>query len=122
MIYFLHQILDILEGRPIYTLHSHKNVPVTAIGFSDTGHHFASGGADGQLMLWKSNFDTIDKVVNIPPKFSSPYKFQPKKLFDPTETSLSSSSKEMEDVHEREDLREEEFSIVSESLLKDCIP
>nr|AAR16318.1 DKFZP434C245-like protein [Tetraodon nigroviridis] len=51
------KILDLLEGRLIYTLHGHKG-PVFTVAFSRDGDLFASGGADGQMLMWRTNFDT----------------------------------------------------------------
>ncbi|NWJ08439.1 POC1B protein, partial [Crypturellus undulatus] len=53
------KILDLLEGRLIYTLHGHKG-PVLSVAFSKGGEKFASGGADAQVFLWKTNFDSLD--------------------------------------------------------------
>ncbi|NXJ79554.1 POC1B protein, partial [Trogon melanurus] len=53
------KILDLLEGRLIYTLHGHKG-PVLYVAFSKGGEKFASGGADAQVFLWKTNFDAFD--------------------------------------------------------------
>ncbi|NXH19929.1 POC1B protein, partial [Bucco capensis] len=53
------KILDLLEGRLIYTLHGHKG-PVLSVAFSKGGEKFASGGADVQVLLWKTNFDAFD--------------------------------------------------------------
>ncbi|XP_062489831.1 POC1 centriolar protein homolog B isoform X7 [Pezoporus occidentalis] len=53
------KILDVLEGRLIYTLHGHKG-PVLSVAFSKKGEKFASGGADAQVLLWKTNFDSWD--------------------------------------------------------------
>ncbi|XP_076641798.1 proteome of centrioles 1 isoform X2 [Halictus rubicundus] len=55
------KVLDLLEGRPIYTLKGHANgTSVTSIAFSSNGEYFASGGADRQLLMWKTNFDRDD--------------------------------------------------------------
>jgi WD40 repeat protein len=43
-----HQVMDLLEGRPIYTLQGHEG-PVTSVTFSANGEYFASGGADQQV-------------------------------------------------------------------------
>ncbi|KAF3706147.1 POC1 centriolar protein -like protein B [Channa argus] len=51
------KILDLLEGRLIYTLHGHKGAVIT-VAFSRAGDLFASGGADGQVLMWRTNFDT----------------------------------------------------------------
>jgi WD40 repeat protein len=40
--------MDLLEGRPIYTLQGHEG-PVTSVTFSANGEYFASGGADQQV-------------------------------------------------------------------------
>ncbi|KAM7178925.1 POC1 centriolar protein homolog B isoform 3-T3 [Macrochelys suwanniensis] len=53
------KIMDLLEGRVIYTLHGHKG-PVLSVAFSKGGEKFASGGADAQVLLWKTNFDTFN--------------------------------------------------------------
>ncbi|NXF08238.1 POC1B protein, partial [Smithornis capensis] len=53
------KILDVLEERLIYTLHGHKG-PVLSVAFSKGGEKFASGGADAQVLLWKTNFDSFD--------------------------------------------------------------
>lgn len=60
--YNILQILDLLEGRPIYTLKGHAN-GVTAITFSKDGDYFASGSSDRQLFVWKSNFDKGDRPI-----------------------------------------------------------
>ncbi|XP_012523864.1 POC1 centriolar protein homolog A isoform X2 [Monomorium pharaonis] len=53
------KILDLLEGRPIYTLKgpSYKTA-ITSIAFSKDGEFFASGGTDRQILLWKLNLST----------------------------------------------------------------
>lgn len=40
--------MDLLEGRPIYTLQGHEG-PITSVTFSANGQYFASGGADQQV-------------------------------------------------------------------------
>ncbi|XP_023078173.2 POC1 centriolar protein homolog B isoform X4 [Piliocolobus tephrosceles] len=52
------KILDLLEGRLIYTLQGHTG-PVFTVSFSKGGELFASGGADTQVLLWKTNFDEL---------------------------------------------------------------
>ncbi|XP_076447302.1 uncharacterized protein LOC143284496 isoform X1 [Babylonia areolata] len=52
------KIFDLLEGRIFYTLHGHQG-PVTAATFSKNGEFFASGGADEQVLVWKTNFDQL---------------------------------------------------------------
>ncbi|NWZ77324.1 POC1B protein, partial [Poecile atricapillus] len=53
------KILDLLGERLIYTLHGHKGA-VLCVAFSKGGEKFASGGVDSQVLLWKTNFDTLD--------------------------------------------------------------
>ncbi|CAN8211218.1 unnamed protein product [Coccothraustes coccothraustes] len=53
------KILDLLGERLTYTLHGHKG-PVLCVAFSKGGENFASGGVDAQVLLWKTNFDTLD--------------------------------------------------------------
>uniref|UniRef100_A0A8D2E057 POC1 centriolar protein homolog B n=1 Tax=Theropithecus gelada TaxID=9565 RepID=A0A8D2E057_THEGE len=52
------KILDLLEGRLIYTLQGHMG-PVFTVSFSKGGELFASGGADTQVLLWRTNFDEL---------------------------------------------------------------
>ncbi|XP_063502624.1 POC1 centriolar protein homolog B isoform X11 [Pongo pygmaeus] len=52
------KILDLLEGRLIYTLQGHTG-PVFTVSFSKGGELFASGGADTQVLLWRTNFDEL---------------------------------------------------------------
>ncbi|CAD5115146.1 DgyrCDS4150 [Dimorphilus gyrociliatus] len=59
------KILDLLEGRLFYTLHGHQACilfegPATAVSFSLKGDYFASGGADEQVLVWKTNFDQVN--------------------------------------------------------------
>ncbi|XP_037701552.1 POC1 centriolar protein homolog B isoform X2 [Choloepus didactylus] len=53
------KILDLLEGRLIYTLQGHTG-PVFAVSFSKGGELFTSGGADAQVLLWRTNFDELN--------------------------------------------------------------
>lgn len=53
---FIKKVLDLLEGRPIYTLKGHSD-SVTSITFSEDGDYFASGGSDSQIFVWKTNFE-----------------------------------------------------------------
>ncbi|KAF7225431.1 POC1 centriolar protein-like protein B-like [Nothobranchius furzeri] len=48
--------MELLEGRLIYTLHGHKGAVIT-VAFSRAGDLFSSGGADRQVLLWRTNFD-----------------------------------------------------------------
>lgn len=52
------KILDLLEGRLIYTLQGHTG-PVFTVSFSKNGELFSSGGADTQVLLWRTNFDDL---------------------------------------------------------------
>jgi len=49
------KLFDLLEGRLIYTLHGHQPKKAVAVAFSYCGEYFASGGADNQLLYWKTN-------------------------------------------------------------------
>ncbi|XP_041593902.1 POC1 centriolar protein homolog B isoform X4 [Vulpes lagopus] len=53
------KILDLLEGRLIYTLQGHTG-PVFTVSFSKGGELFSSGGADTQVLLWRTNFDYLN--------------------------------------------------------------
>jgi centriolar protein POC1 len=53
------KIWDVKQGHLFYTLHGHKNGQTTTAIFSKTGDFFATGGSDSQVMVWKSNFDTV---------------------------------------------------------------
>ncbi|XP_036153061.1 POC1 centriolar protein homolog B isoform X6 [Myotis myotis] len=53
------KILDLLEGRLIYTLQGHSG-PVFTVSFSKGGELFSSGGADMQILLWRTNFDELN--------------------------------------------------------------
>ncbi|KAF3814585.1 hypothetical protein GH733_017743, partial [Mirounga leonina] len=63
------KILDLLEGRLIYTLQGHTG-PVFTVSFSKGGELFSSGGADAQVcksfssfdlvLLWRTNFDDLN--------------------------------------------------------------
>lgn len=47
-------IVDVMEGRPLYTLGGHQGA-VFCVRFSADGEFFASGGADRHIMVWKAN-------------------------------------------------------------------
>ncbi|KAJ8943876.1 hypothetical protein NQ318_019358 [Aromia moschata] len=49
------RIVDVMEGRPLYTLTGHKGA-VNTCKFSVNGDFFASGGADQSVSFWKTNF------------------------------------------------------------------
>ncbi|VDM31126.1 unnamed protein product [Hydatigera taeniaeformis] len=57
------KIFDLLEGRPIYTLSGHKGA-ISAAAFSISGELFASGGADEQVFIWKTNFAEFSESPN----------------------------------------------------------
>lgn len=59
----INQVLDLLEGRPIYTLKGHSD-SVTSITFSEEGNYFASGGSDCQIFVWKTNFEKSKNINN----------------------------------------------------------
>ena len=50
------QVWDLQEGQLFYTLHGHEG-PTLGVAFSPGGDHFASAGADEQVMVWRTNFD-----------------------------------------------------------------
>ncbi|KAH6569124.1 hypothetical protein BASA61_009517 [Batrachochytrium salamandrivorans] len=56
------KVWDVKEGHLFYTLHGHKNGPTTTAVFSPDGDYFATGGSDAQVMVWKSNFDQVDRL------------------------------------------------------------
>ncbi|EMP36328.1 POC1 centriolar protein like protein B [Chelonia mydas] len=47
---------DVQTITKLATLHG----PVLSVAFSKGGEKFASGGADAQVLLWKTNFDTFN--------------------------------------------------------------
>jgi centriolar protein POC1 len=48
------KVLDLLEGRDIYTISGHHDA-VTAVKFSKDGEYFVTGSKDKHLMVFKSN-------------------------------------------------------------------
>ncbi|VDP25553.1 unnamed protein product [Schistosoma margrebowiei] len=64
------KIFDLLEGRPLFTLQGHQG-PITAAAFSASGDHFASGGSDEQVFLWRTN-GCARMTTNTPDKSSHP--------------------------------------------------
>lgn len=57
------QVLDLREGSLFYTLHGHEG-PALAAAFSPAGDQFASAGADKQVLVWSTNFDScLDQAV-----------------------------------------------------------
>ena len=62
--------MDLLEARPIYTLKGHTD-GVKTVAFSSDGNFFASGSADRQLLVWKSNFDVHEATRKNPKKLYS---------------------------------------------------
>lgn len=53
------QIIDLLEGRPVYTLKGHEGL-LLAIATSHDGNYFSSGGSDKQILVWKTNFTALE--------------------------------------------------------------
>ncbi|XP_064275750.1 POC1 centriolar protein homolog B isoform X3 [Passer domesticus] len=75
------KILDLLGERLIYTLHGHKG-PVLCVAFSKGGEKFASGGVDAQVLLWKTNFDTLDYEEVLEHNFRRTHLDDPPHLLD----------------------------------------
>lgn len=48
------RIVDIMEGRPLYTLSDKGGIKTCK--FSSNGNFFASGGTDRTVVVWKTNF------------------------------------------------------------------
>lgn len=105
------QVLDLLEGRPIYTLKGHATA-VTSVTFSSDGQFFASGGADRQLLIWKTNFDRDDIARKIPRYLVSPRKAE--SGIDQSEDELAKDSGEEEDI----ELASEKFDTIDNMDIK----
>ncbi|NXD22699.1 POC1B protein, partial [Spelaeornis formosus] len=75
------KILDLLGERLIYTLHGHKG-PVLCVAFSKSGENFASGGMDAQVLLWKTNFDSLDYEEVLKHNFRRTHIDEPPHLLD----------------------------------------
>lgn len=102
-----------LEGRPIYTLKGHGG-GITSIAFSKTGEYFTSGGADRQLLMWKSNFDRDDKARKVARKLIPS---NPKlKLDNPLSESFKPLERESNEGEEEEEEAEENLEEVKEVL------
>lgn len=52
------QVWDLREGQLFYTLHGHEGATY-GVNFSPAGDFFASGGADEQVLVWRTNFDRV---------------------------------------------------------------
>ena len=52
------KVWDLREGQLFYTLNGHDG-PATCCEFSQNGDYFATGGADMNVMVWKTNFDRV---------------------------------------------------------------
>lgn len=81
------KVWDVKEGHLFYTLHGHKNGPTTAAVFSPQSDFFATGGSDSQVMVWKSNFDQIDRI-----HVSDQEVFKPVKNSSPTHETVRTKS------------------------------
>ncbi|KAJ1513088.1 POC1 centriolar protein A [Coelomomyces lativittatus] len=66
------QVWDLDGGYLKYTLHGHQT-PTTTTVFSKDADYFASAGQDGQIFVWKSNFEGGDpkRAVILPPEVHS---------------------------------------------------
>lgn len=108
MLQIVKQVLDLLEGRPIYTLKGHRNgTSVTSITFSSNGEFFASAGADCQLLMWKTNFDKDDIARIVPRQLVSSFdklNITQQKLHEIDDIC----EEEMEDEEEEKEEEEEE--------------
>lgn len=49
------KFVDVLEGRPLYTVEGHS-AAIRNITFTHDGSNFASGGADKHIMVIKNHF------------------------------------------------------------------
>ncbi|XP_015184290.1 PREDICTED: POC1 centriolar protein homolog A-like isoform X2 [Polistes dominula] len=97
------KVLDLLEGRPIYTLKGH-NGAVRSIAFSLNGDYFVSGGADFQLLTWKTNFDKDDNNRKVPRVFIPPVqdiKYDEDEWSSDTDTREESRHEKTEDYAEQ---------------------
>lgn len=56
--YAVRQVWDLREGQLFYTLHGHEGATY-GVDFSPAGDFFASGGADEQVLVWRTNFDRV---------------------------------------------------------------
>ena len=52
------KVWDVREGQLFYTLRGHEGA-ATCGEFSQNGEYFATGGADANVMVWKTNFDRV---------------------------------------------------------------
>ncbi|KAK9508581.1 hypothetical protein O3M35_006112 [Rhynocoris fuscipes] len=50
------KVIDLIEGRAILSLEGHKKA-VTAVTFSKTGKNFATGSADRNVFVWRTNLN-----------------------------------------------------------------
>jgi centriolar protein POC1 len=53
------KILDLVEGRPIYTLHGPREA-LYAVGFSKDGALLATAGKDKELLIWEPSLVPYD--------------------------------------------------------------
>lgn len=57
------KFVDVLEGRPLYTVEGHS-AAIRNITFTHDGSNFASGGADKHIMVWATNFVVQKEAAN----------------------------------------------------------
>ena len=58
MVVCIMQVWDLREGQLFYTLHGHEGATY-GVDFSPAGDFFASGSADEQVLVWRTNFDRV---------------------------------------------------------------
>ncbi|EFX70750.1 hypothetical protein DAPPUDRAFT_309308 [Daphnia pulex] len=58
------KVLDLMEGRPSYTLYGPKGA-VHSVKFSPDGDYFATGGADNEILVWKANFVQVPDAADV---------------------------------------------------------
>jgi WD40 repeat protein len=93
------KLIDLIEGRPLYTLRGHTK-PLFSCAFDRDGSHFATAGGDSGVRLWRSNLPSTADVVgnDIDAGFKSllsdgRLKYNPKKKSLDTHSNRSSMDK-----------------------------
>ena len=56
------KVWDLRQGHILYSLYGHEGSG-TSCSFTPGGDYFSSGGADGIVMVWKSNLNEIETEV-----------------------------------------------------------